>query len=210
MANIPFTSNYTDLSIERGYQFQFFCRKCGNGYMSTFQANSLSGIASAANVAASIRRNLRPGCPVGCRHPESGRRPTARFGARRGGARDQPDLQAVHPVRELGLRAGVLEQEGGPVRDVRAGHGRGDRGRAGAGRSRTSGRQGAHRRLPRAAQPRAGRLGAVPELRCQDAGWQVLSGVRHEPRPKRTCATCGAEADGSPKFCPECGKPYGS
>ena len=31
MANIPFTSNYTDRSSQRGYQFQFYCNKCGNG-----------------------------------------------------------------------------------------------------------------------------------------------------------------------------------
>ena len=40
MANIPFTGNYQDLSSKRGFQFKFFCEKCGNGYMSTFQANS--------------------------------------------------------------------------------------------------------------------------------------------------------------------------
>ncbi len=54
MANIPFTSNYTDLSSQRGYQFQFFCKKCGNGYMSTFQASKLGTAAAAANAAASL------------------------------------------------------------------------------------------------------------------------------------------------------------
>ena len=54
MPNIPFTSNYTDLSSQRGYQFQFFCRKCGNGYMSTFVPNRMSGVANAANVAAQL------------------------------------------------------------------------------------------------------------------------------------------------------------
>ena len=54
MANIPFTSNYTDLSSQRGYQFKFFCEKCGNGYMSTFQANRLGAAAAAANAAASL------------------------------------------------------------------------------------------------------------------------------------------------------------
>src|SRR5689334_6188943 len=54
MPNIPFASNYTDLSSERGYQFQFACRKCGNGYMSTFQTSKLGIAASAANAAASL------------------------------------------------------------------------------------------------------------------------------------------------------------
>src|SRR5262245_19349703 len=54
MANILFTSNYTDLSSDRGFQFQFFCRKCGNGYMSTFQGNRMSAVANAASLASSL------------------------------------------------------------------------------------------------------------------------------------------------------------
>jgi hypothetical protein len=33
---IQFVGNYDDLSSDRGYQFQFRCDKCGNGYMSRF------------------------------------------------------------------------------------------------------------------------------------------------------------------------------
>jgi Double zinc ribbon len=45
MARIEFTDNYEDLSTGSGYQFKFNCEKCGNGYMSSFQA-SKSGIAT--------------------------------------------------------------------------------------------------------------------------------------------------------------------
>ncbi len=41
---IRFTENYDDLSTDRGYQFKFFCDRCGNGYMSSFQT-SVTGIA---------------------------------------------------------------------------------------------------------------------------------------------------------------------
>jgi hypothetical protein len=44
MALIKFTANHQDLSTDRGYQFKFFCDKCGNGYMSEFQT-SLTGAA---------------------------------------------------------------------------------------------------------------------------------------------------------------------
>ncbi len=40
---IPFTSNYEDKSNEFGYQFEFHCQRCNNGYESTFQP-SASGI----------------------------------------------------------------------------------------------------------------------------------------------------------------------
>ena len=40
---IPFTRNYQDRSTEVGFQFEFFCERCGNGYASSFQP-SASGI----------------------------------------------------------------------------------------------------------------------------------------------------------------------
>lgn len=39
---IPFTNNYSDRSTEEGYQFEFNCERCGNGYSSTFK-HSVTG-----------------------------------------------------------------------------------------------------------------------------------------------------------------------
>src|SRR5919199_1197150 len=44
MAMIQFVSNYDDLSTDKGYQFKFYCDKCGNGHMSRFQP-SVTGTA---------------------------------------------------------------------------------------------------------------------------------------------------------------------
>lgn len=44
MGLIQFTQNYEDLSTDRGYQFKFFCDKCGNGYLTSFQT-SVVGVA---------------------------------------------------------------------------------------------------------------------------------------------------------------------
>lgn len=41
MANTAFTRNYTDHSNQQGYQFEFHCDKCGNGYRSSFAQNKL-------------------------------------------------------------------------------------------------------------------------------------------------------------------------
>src|SRR5438874_89461 len=40
-----FTRNYHDHSNDTGYQFEFFCDKCGNGFRSTFRASTV-GVAS--------------------------------------------------------------------------------------------------------------------------------------------------------------------
>lgn len=37
MSLIAFTSNHSDRSNNTGYQFEFHCDKCGNGFLSTFQ-----------------------------------------------------------------------------------------------------------------------------------------------------------------------------
>ncbi len=36
--------HYDDLSTDRGYQFKFYCDKCRNGYLSTFET-SITGLA---------------------------------------------------------------------------------------------------------------------------------------------------------------------
>lgn len=41
MGAIAFTRNYSDHSNDTGYQFEFNCDKCGNGYRSSFQASAL-------------------------------------------------------------------------------------------------------------------------------------------------------------------------
>lgn len=44
MALIRFTANHEDLSTDRGFQFKFYCDKCGNGHMTQFQT-SITGVA---------------------------------------------------------------------------------------------------------------------------------------------------------------------
>ncbi len=41
MANHAFTRNYADHSNDTGYQFEFNCDKCGNGFRSSFQGSVL-------------------------------------------------------------------------------------------------------------------------------------------------------------------------
>ena len=47
MALIQFTKNHTDHSTDKGYQFEFFCDRCGNGFMTAFKP-SVTGYAGSA------------------------------------------------------------------------------------------------------------------------------------------------------------------
>jgi hypothetical protein len=54
MAKIEFSGNYSDLSTDQGFQFEFFCDRCGTGYRTRFQASTLGKISSALDTAGSL------------------------------------------------------------------------------------------------------------------------------------------------------------
>ncbi len=54
MALIQFTKNHTDHSTDKGFQFEFFCDRCGNGFMSEFKASAAGMAASALHAAGSF------------------------------------------------------------------------------------------------------------------------------------------------------------
>ncbi len=49
-----FTRNYTDHSNNEGYQFEFFCDKCGNGYRSSYVTNKAGVATDILNAASSL------------------------------------------------------------------------------------------------------------------------------------------------------------
>lgn len=59
---IPFTNNYRDLSNDRGFQFEFVCERCGNGYRSPFQSDKVAmgttAIRGFSRLASGRMRNL--------------------------------------------------------------------------------------------------------------------------------------------------------
>jgi hypothetical protein len=54
MSMIAFVANYQDLSTDKGYQFKFLCDKCGNGFLSGYEVNTLGTTAGLIQAAGSI------------------------------------------------------------------------------------------------------------------------------------------------------------
>ncbi len=50
----PFTKNYSDLSDENGYQFEFKCDNCGSGYRSEFIRSNLGTVGNLLSGAGSL------------------------------------------------------------------------------------------------------------------------------------------------------------
>lgn len=54
MTAIAFTKNYTDHSNAQGYQFEFHCDKCGNGYRSSYVTSTMGLATGLLGAAASL------------------------------------------------------------------------------------------------------------------------------------------------------------
>lgn len=58
MALIQFTRNHSDHSTPQGFQFEFFCDKCGNGYRTTFQQSTTGTISTVLDTASNLLGGL--------------------------------------------------------------------------------------------------------------------------------------------------------
>ncbi|HEX3743523.1 MAG TPA: zinc ribbon domain-containing protein [Bryobacteraceae bacterium] len=54
MSLIQFTRNHNDHSTDKGYQFEFFCDRCHNGFMSAFAPSAMGMASTAARTLGSI------------------------------------------------------------------------------------------------------------------------------------------------------------
>jgi hypothetical protein len=54
MTRIEFTKNYSDLSTDKGFQFEFNCDRCGTGYRTRFQASTMGIVSGALDTAGSL------------------------------------------------------------------------------------------------------------------------------------------------------------
>jgi hypothetical protein len=54
MAKIEFTTNYSDLSTDTGFQFEVNCDRCGTGFRTDFQAYAMGTVAGALGTAGNL------------------------------------------------------------------------------------------------------------------------------------------------------------
>ncbi len=207
MPTVQFTNNYTDLSSNRGYQFKFFCQKCGNGYMSTFKANSLGVAAAAAGAVSSLLGGIFGGAARGAEQLQS---------LVAGPQHDSALNAAVEEIRPLfkqcsrcgkwvcgpvcwNKKAELCEACAPDLDEEIASA------QAQAAREQVIEKAKAvdfigQRDLSKVSALTCGKCGAKTSGSkfCPECGTPTAQ--------SKTCASCGAVAEGSPKFCPECGK----
>ncbi|MGQ9655597.1 MAG: zinc ribbon domain-containing protein [Thermodesulfobacteriota bacterium] len=211
MSKIAFTTNYSDLSTDQGFQFEFFYDRCGTGYRTPFQPSSLGRVSSALDAAGSIFGGiLGRAADLGERarsatwkkaHDEA-------FAKAMGGLR--PDFVQCPRCSSWVCRKGCWNQRNGLCKECAP-----DLGveMAAAQAKRTREEIWAHSKVadedreileegswreelpascPKCEAPLPGKVKFCPEC-----GAKI--------RPQGHCAQCGAKLDSKAKFCSECG-----
>jgi hypothetical protein len=233
MSMIQFVNNYEDLSTERGYQFKFHCDKCGNGYMSRYQASTLGTAgsllraagdlfggwaSSAGNSAYEVQRSvggkahdeaLRTAVEEGKQHFHQCSRcgrwvcPEACWNASAG------QCEECAPDYREELASSHAQAKAEAAREQLR-----EKARATDYVSEIDMGAGSSVRAPGAAQAEQ-QQEAAASARCISCGSEMGKakfcpecGAPAKPaRP--CCSSCGHEPEGSPKFCPDCGTKMG-
>ncbi|RYX81794.1 zinc ribbon domain-containing protein [bacterium] len=216
-SHVPFTDNVQDLSTDKGFQFKFCCERCGNGYMSSFQANmvgmaggalqaagSLFGgvFGRAANSAYDVQRMVGgPAHDAAMRQavtevsPEFNQCPRCGQWVCRTICWNGVRHQCVSCSPKMDQEIAALESEG-TIHQLRQQANSGQVDLTGGVRlgSAVGGQQSS----------------ATPSITCS-CGTQVASGARFCPdcgqrvNAKPTCPNCGVEGAIGARFCGDCG-----
>ena len=195
--NIEFTRNYSDESTNQGFQFEFYCDRCGNGFRTRFRPSvtgTVSGAMEAANSlfggifgkAADMSEQVR----------SSGwRKPTTTLSSLRlkSCARLSSNARAVPSgcaVKAAGMTKKDCAKNARPTWAWRW------QPPNPAARWRRSGRTRRWRKkTEKCCRRRAGGRACAPPARAAMPRW----------RPTPSSAECGAKIQGAGGFCKECG-----
>jgi hypothetical protein len=209
MASIWFTGNYEDLSTDRGYQFKFRCEKCSNGYLSTFKMSTLGVASSALRAAGNLFGGMLGGAANSAYEIQR---------AVGGPAHDSALKEAAEEISKQFKQCtrcgkwvcepicwnGKMQLCEGCAPDLDE--------EMGAAQAEAA-KQQIHEKARSVDWTAQRDVAAVTGVLCQACGAKTQGGkfcgeCGKPLSAKRRCGKCGAEAEGNPKFCPDCGQKY--
>lgn len=210
MALIQFTRNHTDHSTDKGYQFEFFCDRCGNGFMSEFKASAAGYATSVLRAAGDVFGGIFGSASAGSYEIERAVRGPAHDKAFRECVEEtKPHFRQCPKCTHWVCLATCWNQGRGLcyecAPDVQT--------EIAVAQAQETVEQ---IREKVRGQNLVGDLDTVSETAalCPSCGART-EGAKFCPecgkplRPKNECAKCGAKVEAKSKFCPECGTRMG-
>lgn len=181
MALIQFTKNHTDHSTDKGYQFEFFCDRCGNGFMTEFKASMTGYATSGLRAAGSLFGGLFGSAASGAYEIERAVQGPGHDKAFHEAVEEaKPNFRMCPKCSHWVCVTACWNQKRGLCHDC-------------APNVETE---------LAAAQAQA----TVDQIKTKVATMDLTKDIDLTSEAAALCPSCGARTQGA-KFCPECGKP---
>ncbi len=208
---IEFTRNYSDLSTNQGFQFEFKCDRCGTGYRTRFQGSIVGTASTALNTVSNIFGGVFNNLSNASQSVKSASWEKAHDDAFLKAVEEiKPDFIQCPRCTDWVCRKTCWNEKRGLCKQCAP-----DLGveMAAAQASRTTEEIWAHSKVAeedltmmkeaawregvRATCPNCGKPLPGKTKFCPECGAEILADIK--------CAQCGAKVDAGAKFCPECG-----
>jgi hypothetical protein len=209
---IEFTRNYSDLSTDQGFQFEFNCDRCGTGYRTRFQASSLGMVSGALDTANSLFGGIfGRAADLGERVRSAGWEKAHDEAFGQAAEALKPDFAQCPRCSSWVCRKSCWNAARGLCKECAP-----DLGveMAAAQSSRTVEEIWAHSQMAEAdremLQEKSWRAGV--RANCPECEAPLAKNVKFCPecgakiQVEKPCAGCGAPVGAGAKFCPECGE----
>ncbi len=210
MGIIQFTQNYDDLSTDRGYQFKFYCDKCHNGFLSSFQLSATGVAGGLLHAAGSIFGGIL------------GQAGDSAYQVQRavgGKAHDEALRKAVEEIRPLfkqcsrcgkwvcpencwNPKRGLCEECAPGVEEEMAAA------QAQATKDQIWQKAAATDYLKNVDMTQEA-VAFCPQCGAKTQASKFCPECGAKLRAKNACPKCGAQVEAGTKFCPECGNKFG-
>lgn len=199
MSIVRFVRNYTDLSTDSGFQFEFYCDRCGSGYQTRFVAGPQNVVGNVLDAAGNLFGGLFHTASQFSEHARSVAWQKAKDAHFRQAVEEaRPVFKQCRPcgrwvddicwnARKKQCQECVESNASGSESEAE------DPAPAKRASGRRSGRKAKTITCPEC--DTAGQSGKF----CTDCGASL-------PQATGACHACGHENPGNAKFCPECGE----
>ncbi|SHF64749.1 Double zinc ribbon [Jatrophihabitans endophyticus] len=209
---VPFTDNYTDLSNQDGFQFEFRCERCGNGFRSAFRRDPRSlGQKLARGVTGLLGGPLAEVGYAADRLLDRGTNSAAKDDALRAATAEiAPNFHQCRGCGDWVCGDGCWNEDIGqcarcsPIAVEELAQLQAEARRRQLQERLESVDLVGNTPLSRQAQPRCPACGA------QAGGGKFCAECGSSLVTRRSCTGCGTETQSTGRFCPECGQQFPS
>ena len=206
MGLTAFTKNHDDLSTDLGYQFKFYCDKCGNGYMTGFVQSTIGTAGSLLRGAGQLLGGIFGQAGAGSYEIQR---------AVGGKEHDSAFRQAVEEARPHFKQCSRCGQWVCPENCWNAERGLCEECAPNLDEERTAAQATAVKEqvwekarstdLASGVDMTSKAVAYCPQCGARTQGGKFCPECGAKVAAKTECAKCGTAIEGQPKFCPECG-----